>query len=189
MGRLFCSSFFFFCGGRAMWLGATGTLLDLEVLLTDSLARRVASINLEKDGEDKFSKNTLYSSTISWRQALTRTSSSTVLQQYRALRWNLLIYVSRFLVGYYLVLPNSVREDFIQHRNICYWIGTPDAPSYGLNLTSNRRTRCKLYQSWILYHASLTGFLASSFCYLFCFFFLKFFSFLQYDILLALAIV
>lgn len=69
--RLFLSA----CRTKGVWLGLT-VELDLEVLHADSLVQRANSISLEIEAKDKFSKNLLYSSIMSWRQMLTRTSSS-----------------------------------------------------------------------------------------------------------------
>lgn len=46
----------FFVGGQTMGLGQTTILLNLEVLLSNSLLWRAASLNLEKDGKDNFQK-------------------------------------------------------------------------------------------------------------------------------------
>lgn len=75
----------FFGAGRAagLWLDLVFAL-DLEFLLTDSFMHLAASINLEKEVKDRFSKNILYCFSILWRQTLTSTSYSIGLQQSKA---------------------------------------------------------------------------------------------------------
>lgn len=58
-----------------------GYRLDLEILRIDSLVGGAASINLEKERKDKFSKKILYSSIMLWRHTSTNTSSATRSQQ------------------------------------------------------------------------------------------------------------
>lgn len=88
------------------WPGhRTGQHMELgfEVLLTDSLVRLAASINLEKEGENKFSKKIRYSSNIRCRKTLTMTSLYIELQQSMALFWNFLTHRSRSSPGYSLI--------------------------------------------------------------------------------------
>lgn len=70
-----------------------------ELGCTDSLVRRAASINLQNEEKDKFSKKIRHSSFIPWEQTLTSIISSSGSQQLRALLQNLFVYVSSLLLG------------------------------------------------------------------------------------------